>query len=202
MPCRTVANSRPVEACDLEFPERWMLGSMVGGSHEDKDFGSSSRPGCRKTVEGFPKMSSRASGQFREIHHWRGLRKTDYKPTRRYKSGSHERLGGLALVDKSCALAIHIRSEAQSSVHHGHHSLRGCAVSGPNGLQLRNRGDQQTYALTGEVASIKPGEQVRVSGRKQKKSGAAPPQFLVDNLTKDYGSCTAGVAPPQVAKSD
>jgi hypothetical protein len=88
------------------------------------------------------------------------------------------------------------------AVHHGHHSLRGCAVSGPNGLQLRNRGDQQTYALTGEVASIQPGEQVRVSGRKQKKSGAAPPQFLVDNLTKDYGSCTAGVAPPQVAKSD
>ncbi len=85
---------------------------MVGRSHEDKDFGSSSRPGCRKTVEGFPKMSSRASGQFREIHHWRGLRKTDYKPTCRYKSGSHERLGGLALVDKSCALAIHIRSEA------------------------------------------------------------------------------------------
>jgi hypothetical protein len=87
------------------------------------------------------------------------------------------------------------------AVHHGH-SLRGCAVSGPSGLQLQNRGDQQTWALAGEVAQIKPGEQVRVSGRKQKKTAGNPPQFLVDKLTKDYGSCTAESATPQVAKRD
>lgn len=80
------------------------------------------------------------------------------------------------------------------AVHHGH-SLRGCAVSGPNGLQLQNQGDQQTYALTGEVADIKPGDRVRVSGKKEKKSAGDPQDFLVAKLTKDYGACKEQPAP-------
>ncbi len=76
------------------------------------------------------------------------------------------------------------------AVHHGH-SLNGCAVSGPNGLQLQNRGDSQTYALTGEVAEIKPGDRVRVSGKKEKKNGGGAQQFVVEKLTKDYGACPA-----------
>jgi hypothetical protein len=75
-----------------------------------------------------------------------------------------------------------------------HQSLTGCAVSGGSGLELQNQGDQQTYALIGEVAAVKPGERVRVSGKKQKNPGSAPQQFLVEKLTKDYGSCTS--APP------
>jgi len=74
------------------------------------------------------------------------------------------------------------------AVRHGH-SLRGCAVTGPNGLQLRNQGDEQTYTLTGKVAAIKPGDRVRVSGRKGKKSAGVPRDFLVAKLTKDYGAC-------------
>jgi hypothetical protein len=72
--------------------------------------------------------------------------------------------------------------------HHGH-SLKGCAVSGPGGLELQNKGDGQTYALQGEVAAIKPGEQVRVSGKPEKKTAGASPQFIVEKLNKDYGSC-------------
>src|SRR5208283_4430498 len=41
------------------------------------------------------------------------------------------------------------------AVRHGH-SLNGCAVSGSDGLQLQNRGDGQTYILSGELATIKP----------------------------------------------
>ncbi len=76
------------------------------------------------------------------------------------------------------------------AVHHGH-SLDGCAVSGANGLELQNRGDQQTYALVGDTAGIKPGERVRISGKKEKKSGGAHPQFLVEKLNKDFGACKA-----------
>jgi len=74
--------------------------------------------------------------------------------------------------------------------HHGH-SLTGCAVTGANGLQLQNKGDQVTYSLVGAVATIKPGDRVRVSGKKVKKSVGSTPQFLVDNLSKDYGACPA-----------
>ena len=72
--------------------------------------------------------------------------------------------------------------------HHGHH-LNGCAVSGASGLELRNRGDDQTYALVGAVNAIKPGERVRVSGKKAKKSAGPAPQFVVEQLSKDYGPC-------------
>jgi len=76
------------------------------------------------------------------------------------------------------------------AIHHGH-SLTGCAVSSPSGLQLMSQGDLQTYSLVGEVADIKPGERVRVSGKKEKKNTAIPRQFLVEKLTKVYGTCTA-----------
>ena len=69
------------------------------------------------------------------------------------------------------------------------HNLTGCAVSGANGLRLQNEGDQQSYALIGEVAGIKSGDRVRVSGKKGKNNAGAPRQFLVEKLGKDYGAC-------------
>jgi len=79
---------------------------------------------------------------------------------------------------------------------HRDRSLNGCAVSGAGGIELQNRGDQQTYSLLGETAGIKPGDRVRVSGKKEKKNSGAPRQFLVEKLNKDYGSCTAAPASP------
>lgn len=81
------------------------------------------------------------------------------------------------------------------AVHHGN-SLNGCAVSGSDGLQLQNRGDGQTYALTGEVAAIKPGDRVRVSGKKPRQSGGGAREFVVERLTKDYGACEVQSAAP------
>jgi hypothetical protein len=72
--------------------------------------------------------------------------------------------------------------------HHGH-SLNGCAVSGADGLELKNKGEDQTYSLVGAVSAIKPGDRVRVSGKKAKKSAGPAPQFVVEQLSKDYGPC-------------
>ena len=74
---------------------------------------------------------------------------------------------------------------------HHNHSLTGCAVSGANGLELQNKGDQQTYALVGAVNAIKPGERIRVSGKRVKKTAGPTPQFLVEQLSKDFGPCPA-----------
>jgi hypothetical protein len=80
-----------------------------------------------------------------------------------------------------------------AAVHHGH-SLNGCAVSSSDGLLLQNRGDGQTYALVGETAAIKPGDRVRVSGKKEKKSSGDAQRFVVEKLTKDYGACKVETA--------
>src|ERR1700676_2097491 len=75
------------------------------------------------------------------------------------------------------------------AIHHNH-SLTGCAVSGVNGLELESN-DQQRYSLVGAVYAINPGERIRVSGNRVKKTGGPTPQFLVEQLSKDYGPCPA-----------
>jgi hypothetical protein len=70
------------------------------------------------------------------------------------------------------------------------HTLKGCLISGPNGLELRTS-DSKAYALEGELASIKVGDRVRLHGSKLKQKDAAKDQvFVVDKLGKNYGSCS------------
>jgi hypothetical protein len=70
-----------------------------------------------------------------------------------------------------------------------HREITGCAAPGPSGPELASENDQQTYVLVGEVAGIKPGDRVRISGRKEKKTIGAQPQFVVAKLNKDFGPC-------------
>jgi hypothetical protein len=89
---------------------------------------------------------------------------------------------GIAAIGAGIGIGIYY------AVHHSH-SLTGCAVSGASGLELQSPGDQQTYALVGEIAGIKSGERIRVSGKKEKKSAGGAQQFIVEKLNRDYGSC-------------
>ena len=98
---------------------------------------------------------------------------------------------GLAAV--LVAVGVGVGFGIYFAVHHGH-SLTGCAVSGSNGLQLQN--DQQTYALMGNVGSIKAGDRVRVAGKKQKAVASGVHEFVVEKLARDYGACTAALAAP------
>jgi len=70
-------------------------------------------------------------------------------------------------------------------------SITGCAVSSPGGLSLQNEGDRQTYMLIGDIANIKTGDRIRISGKKNKKDASGKRDFHVEKLTKDYGPCTA-----------
>lgn len=67
-------------------------------------------------------------------------------------------------------------------------SVTGCVASGSGGLTLQNEGDHQNFLLMGDTAAIKPGERVRVKGKK-KKDAAGNRSFLVDQVKKDYGAC-------------
>lgn len=72
------------------------------------------------------------------------------------------------------------------------HSVTGCARSTADGLILTTESDKQTYALTGDVAGIKPGNRVRLSGKKSKEKSAGTSQFLVEKVSKDLGRCDGG----------
>lgn len=75
-------------------------------------------------------------------------------------------------------------------------SVTGCAVSSQSGTELQNEGDHQTYLLTGDTANIKAGDRIKVSGKKQKKAKSGERSFLVEKVSKDYGSCKALQAMP------
>ena len=75
-----------------------------------------------------------------------------------------------------------------------HPALKGCVTSTPDGLQLLNASDHTNYLLIGDIASIKAGDLVKVSGKKQKldKTATVPARsYIVEKLNKDYGPCKA-----------
>jgi hypothetical protein len=76
-------------------------------------------------------------------------------------------------------------------VHYKPATVKGCVASGPNGLELTNGSDKLTYELTGATSDIKPGEIVKVKGKKKAGKGSAPSTFTVKELSKDYGACPA-----------
>ena len=63
------------------------------------------------------------------------------------------------------------------AVHHNP-SVTGCAQQAAGGLQLQTDNSHETWALVGDLTSIKPGERVRVSGKRQKHVAGAPPVLL------------------------
>jgi|HubBroStandDraft_5_1064220.scaffolds.fasta_scaffold206688_1 hypothetical protein len=81
-------------------------------------------------------------------------------------------------------------------VHNSHHTIRGCVISGPDGLEVRNESDQKTYALTGAQTSVKVGDIVKINGTKEKtrKDSAGNEDFVVTKMSKDYGPCKAALA--------
>jgi hypothetical protein len=79
---------------------------------------------------------------------------------------------------------------AALAVSHSHHTLTGCAVSGPNGLKLKTS-DSKTYSIEGDVAEIKAGDKIKVHGSRVKnaKNAGGDPVFKVEKVSKDYGTC-------------
>lgn len=67
-------------------------------------------------------------------------------------------------------------------------SVTGCAAAEGNSVTLLSEADGQTYALSGDIANIKPGERVHVSGKK-KKDSAGHHTLTVGKVVKDYGPC-------------
>jgi hypothetical protein len=80
---------------------------------------------------------------------------------------------------------------------HHSHSLKGCGMDGPKGMELQTA-NGQNFALFGETTGIKAGDEVKVVGSRQKKVNGvtASQSFVVERLDKDYGACTVAAAHP------
>ena len=69
-------------------------------------------------------------------------------------------------------------------------AITGCVVSGQSGMTLIDEKDKQTYMLSGDTTDIKPGDRMKLKGKKVKPKG--PDKTLVweaKKVTNDYGAC-------------
>ena len=84
-------------------------------------------------------------------------------------------------------------------VHNSHHTIKGCVLAGPGGLQVQDMNNTHTYNVSGVTTGVKVGDVVRLHGDKQKKIKGDPGQgFVIQKINKDYGACQVAAAPTSV----
>jgi hypothetical protein len=69
-------------------------------------------------------------------------------------------------------------------------AITGCVNSGANGMTMADEKDKQIYTLSGNTTGIKPGDRMKLQGKKVKPKG--PDKTLVweaKEVTKDFGAC-------------
>ena len=78
------------------------------------------------------------------------------------------------------------------AVQNHRHTLQGCVSSGPSGLQLRTV-DSKMYTLEGSAANLKVGDRLKLHGSRLKsaKGSTGDQVFVVEKVSKDYGTCPA-----------
>jgi hypothetical protein len=103
------------------------------------------------------------------------------------KTTGNEIVAGIAAVGAAIVVVAIVLV-----VHYKPATVKGCVATGPNGLELMNSSDNRTYDLAGVTSDIKPGEMVKVKGKKKSGKGGAPSTFTVKELGQDYGACPAG----------
>jgi hypothetical protein len=69
-------------------------------------------------------------------------------------------------------------------------AITGCVGSGENGMTITDEKDRQIYALSGNTTGIRPGDRIKLNGRKVKAK--SPDKALVweaKAVAKDFGVC-------------
>lgn len=80
---------------------------------------------------------------------------------------------------------------------HNHHTVKGCLINGPNGLQIQETQDPHTtYTLEGAPVDLKVGDLVRLHGdRGPKVKKGEVRTFRVTQIKKNFGACPVPKAP-------
>jgi hypothetical protein len=69
-------------------------------------------------------------------------------------------------------------------------SITGCVKSGGSGLTFTDEKDKQVYALSGETTGIKPGDRMKLQGKKVKSRDPNNPlEWETKKVAKDFGVC-------------
>jgi hypothetical protein len=70
-------------------------------------------------------------------------------------------------------------------------TITGCVSSGERGLSITDEKDRQLYLLSGNLAGIKPGDRMKVQGKKKEESQGANQtlDWQAKAVSRDFGVC-------------
>ena len=69
-------------------------------------------------------------------------------------------------------------------------AITGCVNPGGSGMTVTDEKDKQTYALSGNTSSIKPGDRMKLQGKKVKSKGADKTMvWQAKAVATDFGVC-------------
>jgi hypothetical protein len=69
-------------------------------------------------------------------------------------------------------------------------TITGCVNPGVNGLTVTDEKNERIYALSGDTTGIKPGDRMKLKGKKVKSKGShKTPVWEIRGLAKDFGVC-------------
>ena len=69
-------------------------------------------------------------------------------------------------------------------------TITGCVVSVPNGMTITNEKDKQTYTLSGDITAIKPGDRLKLQGKKRRLGDTNKTlDWEARKVVKDFGVC-------------
>ena len=102
------------------------------------------------------------------------------------QTNSDEIVAGIVVVCAGIAVV------ATVLILHYHHkpksrTITGCVNSVANGMIVTNEKDKQTYAMSGNTASIKQGDRVTLEGKPYGPSNRLV--FEVQRVIRDFGAC-------------
>jgi len=111
-------------------------------------------------------------------------------PAGGYSSGKAIGIGVGAAAGAAVGIALLVR-------HHHHHSaekaqetyVTGCTQSIPDGMNLTDEKDNQTYSIVSNRNSLKAGERITLKGVLVTTDGPGNPTFQMRSVIKNYGTC-------------
>jgi len=106
--------------------------------------------------------------------------RADYGPTDRIGPSGAEVAGAIAGAAGAATLILYFLLRSPS--------ITGCVQATDASMTLVNEKDNHAFALTGNVPDLKPGERLRLKGKKLKgKEGKLT--FRIKSVDHNYGAC-------------
>jgi len=102
------------------------------------------------------------------------------------KTQGDEILIGIVAVTAAVAVVITVLAVHYSKKR----SITGCVASAGDGLTVTDENDKKIYALSGNTSGVKPGDRMKLKGKKVKPTGTDKTLvWEATDVSKDFGVC-------------